>query len=77
MCGAAPGKPCRVVHGTGSGEPGDRPGDDRPDMHFYRGGCFTRPSILITEEPPFDPTPEQMAEARAASDRRIAAATPP
>jgi hypothetical protein len=50
MCGAAPGEPCRVI--SGSGEPGDMPGDVRPDPHFYRSSD-TKPSVLVPDEPSY------------------------
>ena len=50
MCGAAPGDPCTVV--SGSGEPGDRPGDTRPEPHFYRSSPH-KPAVLIPDEPDY------------------------
>lgn len=50
MCGAAPGDPCTVV--SGSGRPGDRPGDVRPEPHFYSAGD-TKPVVLWKDEPDY------------------------
>lgn len=46
MCGAAPGEPCRVI----SGGEGLKPGDVRPDVHFYRS-ADTKPAVLVPNEP--------------------------
>ncbi len=46
MCGAAPGEPCKVI----SGVEGLKPGDVRPDPHFYRS-ANSKPVVLIPDEP--------------------------
>lgn len=50
MCGAAPGESCTVI--SGSGKPGDRPGDRRSEPHFYRSSPH-KPVVLIPDEPPY------------------------
>lgn len=56
MCGAAPGEDCQVV--SGSGRPGDRPGDVRSEPHFYRGSD-TKPAVLWSEEPDYAEAPSR------------------
>lgn len=48
MCGATPGNACTVISGTG--EPGDQPGDTRSEPHFYRHNDAPI-RVLIPDEP--------------------------
>lgn len=48
MCGARPGERCKVI---GGGD-GLKPGDWRPEPHFYRHNDAPI-AVLVPDEPPF------------------------